>query len=63
MASDGGCTCLKLHWRSCQFARRHVGGMANYSKRIGASVDILMWIRRIYPNTRDHAVKAMEVIV
>jgi hypothetical protein len=37
--------------------------MVNYRKRIGASIDMLMWIRQIYPNTRDHEVKAMEVIV
>jgi len=37
--------------------------MVDYRKRIGASIDILMWIRQIYPNTLDHAVKAMEVIV
>jgi hypothetical protein len=41
VASDGDCICPKLHWKSCQFARRHAGGMVNYRKRIGASIDMV----------------------
>jgi hypothetical protein len=52
-----------LHRRSCQFARRHADGMVKYRKRIGASIGILMCIRQIYPITRDHEVKTVEVIV
>jgi hypothetical protein len=63
VASDGDCICLRLRWGSCQFARRHGDGMVKHRKRIGASIDILMCIRQIYPNTRDHEVKTVEVIV
>jgi hypothetical protein len=63
VASDGNCICLRLHRRSCQFARRHADGMVKYRKRIGASIGILMCIRQIYPITRDHEVKTVEVIV
>jgi len=37
--------------------------MVEYPKRIGALIDMLMWIRQIYPNARDHEVKAVEVII
>jgi len=52
-----------LHWGSCQFARRRADGTAKYRKRIGGSIDRLVWIRKIYPNTRDHEVKTVEVMV
>jgi hypothetical protein len=37
--------------------------LMKYRKRIGALIDMRMWIRQIYPNTRNHEVKAVEVIV
>jgi hypothetical protein len=40
-----------------------VGWSFAFIERIGASIDILMCIRQIYPNTRDHEVRTVEVIV
>ena len=66
LASGGGCICLKLPQRFalyCQFAHRHAGAMVRNRQRIDDLIDVLLWIRRMYPNACEHEVKVMEVTV
>jgi hypothetical protein len=42
--SGGGCICLRLLQKSCQFAHRYVDGMVKHRKRIRDSIDMLMRI-------------------
>ena len=66
LASGGGCICLKLPQRfalHCQFAHRHAGAMVRNRQRIGGLIDMLVWIRPMYPNACEHEVKVMEVTV
>jgi hypothetical protein len=62
LVSGGGCICQKLRQKSGQFAHRYAGGAVMYRNRNGDLIDMLMWIRRIHPNVREHDVKAVEVI-
>jgi hypothetical protein len=66
LASGGGCTCLKLRQRSaryCQFAHRYVDAMVKNRQRIDDLIDVLVLIRWMYPNAREHEVKVVEVTV
>jgi hypothetical protein len=48
---------------SCQFAHRNAESMVKNRQRIGELVDMLIWIRLIYPNAREFEVMVVEVIV
>jgi len=66
LASGGGCICLTLRQRSapyCRFAHRHADAMVKNRQRIDDLIDMLVCIRRMYPNACEHEVKVMEVTV
>jgi hypothetical protein len=62
LASGGGCICRELQ-SSCQFAHRNAESMVKNRQRIRELVDMLIWIRLIYPNAREFEVMVVEVIV
>ncbi len=65
LASGGRCRCLKLRQRSelyCQFVQ-HCDAMVTNRQRIDDLIDVLVWVRRMYSNAREHEVKVVEVIV
>ena len=66
LVSGGGCICLKLRQGSApyyRFAYRHADAMVKNRQRIDDLIDVLVWIRRVYPNACEHEVMVMEVTV
>ena len=66
LASGGGCICLKLRRRSapyCQFAHRYADAMVRWRRCIDDLIDVLVWIRWMYPKAREHEIKVEEVTV